>query len=202
MDSLMSSQANQPYSPLNCINLDMYFEQLLNTQEYYRSQEYSMGQGLAHGSAHSSALVNDDDSSPVEEISPIKKPSKRPLRANAKKNDDKDKESPKDWTKVKEIALCQAWCDVSENIEKGNSMKVKVGKRGKKNQRLQKPPGSTSVGFNLNDDANEYEEAREHRPMGRDVAKANKKSPASSHKGSSSFVNLVADKYIGIKSTK
>ncbi|GKA15533.1 hypothetical protein Tco_0695280, partial [Tanacetum coccineum] len=33
-----------------------------------------------------------------------------------------------------------------------------------------------SGGFNLNDEADEYEQAREHRPLGRDAAKAKKKS--------------------------
>ncbi|GKB32327.1 hypothetical protein Tco_0871728, partial [Tanacetum coccineum] len=36
--------------------------------------------------------------------------------------------------------------------------------------------GSASGGFNLNDEADEYEQAREHRPLGRDAAKAKKKS--------------------------
>nr|GEU33105.1 hypothetical protein [Tanacetum cinerariifolium] len=52
-----------------------------------------------------------------------KKPSK--CASKAKKNDTKEKKPPKDWTKAKEIALCQAWCDVSENKEKGHSMKAK-----------------------------------------------------------------------------
>ncbi|GJW60025.1 hypothetical protein Tco_0109360 [Tanacetum coccineum] len=56
---------------------------------------------------HGSAPVDDDDS-PVEEMSPVKakKPSKHALKA--KKNYSKEKEAPKDWTKAKEIALCQA----------------------------------------------------------------------------------------------
>ncbi|GKA00399.1 hypothetical protein Tco_0672949 [Tanacetum coccineum] len=70
------------------------------------------------GSAHGSASVDDDDDSPVEEMSPVNanKPSKRASRT--KENDGKEKEAPKDWTKAEEIALCQAWCDVSENKEK------------------------------------------------------------------------------------
>ncbi|GJY05697.1 hypothetical protein Tco_0371637 [Tanacetum coccineum] len=36
-----------------------------------------------------------------------------------------EKELPKDWTTAEEIALCQAWCYVSENSEKGNGMKAK-----------------------------------------------------------------------------
>nr|GEW14065.1 hypothetical protein [Tanacetum cinerariifolium] len=95
------------------------------TQEYYPTQDYSMGQGSTHGSAHGSAPVNDDDDSPVEEMSLIKakNPSKR--TSKAKKNDTKEKDPPKDWTTAKEIALCQVWCDVSENSEKGNGMKDK-----------------------------------------------------------------------------
>ncbi|GKD02107.1 hypothetical protein Tco_1177081, partial [Tanacetum coccineum] len=79
-----------------------------------------MGQGSAHGSA---PVDDDDDDSPVEEMSPVKKPSKRASRA--KKNDAKDKEPAKYWKKSKEIALWPAWCDVSKNSEKANSMKVK-----------------------------------------------------------------------------
>ncbi|GKC46091.1 hypothetical protein Tco_1063813 [Tanacetum coccineum] len=62
MDSSTSSQANQPYSPLNRVNLDMDFEQLLYSQEYYPTQYYCMGQGSAHGSAPV------DDDSPIEVI--------------------------------------------------------------------------------------------------------------------------------------
>ncbi|GJX06273.1 hypothetical protein Tco_0194205 [Tanacetum coccineum] len=75
MDSSTSSHANQPYSPLNRVTIDMNFEQLINNQEYYQSQDYSMGQGSAHGSAYSSAhgsAVDDDDDSSVEEMSPVK----------------------------------------------------------------------------------------------------------------------------------
>nr|GEV21128.1 hypothetical protein [Tanacetum cinerariifolium] len=115
MDSSTSSQANQHFSPLNRVNLDMDFDRLMYSQEYYPTQDYSMGQGLAHGSA-----PVDDDDSPVEEMSPVKpkKPSRRASKAN-------EKEPPKDWTTMEEIALCEAWCDVSENSERGNSMKTK-----------------------------------------------------------------------------
>nr|GEW35676.1 hypothetical protein [Tanacetum cinerariifolium] len=107
MDSLTSSQANQPYSLLHRITLDMDFEQLMYSQDYYAgqgsshdnqdnspTQDYSMGCGSAHGSAHGSTPVDDD--SPVEEISPVKanKPSKRASKAN--KNDTKD--PSKEWT--------------------------------------------------------------------------------------------------------
>ncbi|GJZ69337.1 hypothetical protein Tco_0632887 [Tanacetum coccineum] len=70
----------------------MDFDQLLYSQEYYPTQDYSMGQGSAHGSAP----IDDDDDSPVEEMSPVKakKPSRRVLKA--KKNDAKKKEPPKD----------------------------------------------------------------------------------------------------------
>ncbi|GKC92027.1 hypothetical protein Tco_1157469 [Tanacetum coccineum] len=108
MESSTSSQANQPYSPLNRVNLDMDFEQLMFSQEYYPTQDYSMGHGSTHGSAHGSAPVDDDeeDDSPVEEMSPVKpkKPSRRVSKA--KKND--TKEPPRDWTTEEEIAWCQA----------------------------------------------------------------------------------------------
>ncbi|GJW72411.1 hypothetical protein Tco_0129328 [Tanacetum coccineum] len=69
MDSSTSSQENQPYSPLNRVNLDMDFEQLLSSQEYYACQ----------------APVDDD--SPAKEMPLVKakKPSKR--ASKAKKND-------------------------------------------------------------------------------------------------------------------
>ncbi|GKA63416.1 hypothetical protein Tco_0763022 [Tanacetum coccineum] len=62
---------------------------------------------------------------------------------------------------------------------------------------------SASSGFNLNNEADAYEEETQvHRPMGHDRSKAKKKSSTSSREGSSSFADLVADKYLGIKSTK
>nr|GEX53039.1 hypothetical protein [Tanacetum cinerariifolium] len=97
LDLLTSSQENQPYSLFNRVNLDMDFEQLMYSQEYYAgegsshdnqdnysSQDYAMG--------HGSAPVDDD--SPVKEMSPVKArdPSKR--ASKAKKND--TKEPPKE----------------------------------------------------------------------------------------------------------
>ncbi|GJT25835.1 retrotransposon protein, putative, ty3-gypsy subclass [Tanacetum coccineum] len=108
MESSTSSQPYQPYSPINPTNLDMNFEDLMFSQEYNYSQDYSMG----HGSGH--------------EVSPVKpkKPSRR--AAKAKKDETKEvKEPPKEWTVEEEIALCQGWCDVSENNISGNSMKAK-----------------------------------------------------------------------------
>ncbi|GJU31426.1 hypothetical protein Tco_1175015 [Tanacetum coccineum] len=66
----------------------------------------------------------------------------------------------------------------------------------KKSKTSETTSGSTSGGFNLNNEADESEEeTQEHRPMVRDHSKAKKKSPASSREGSSSFVDLVADKF-------
>ncbi|GKA99223.1 ribonuclease H-like domain-containing protein [Tanacetum coccineum] len=63
--------------------------------------------------------------------------------------------------------------------------------------------GLASGGFNLNNKADEFEkETQEHRPMGRDHSKAKNKSSTSSREGSSSFVDLVDDKFLNIKSTK
>ncbi|GKC19078.1 hypothetical protein Tco_1021228 [Tanacetum coccineum] len=85
MKSSTSSQPNQPYSPVNHINLYMNFEELMFSQEYNYNQDYSMGYDSGHGSAHSSASVNDDeeDDSPVEEVSPVKP--KKPSRRNSMK---------------------------------------------------------------------------------------------------------------------
>ncbi|GKA65279.1 hypothetical protein Tco_0764986, partial [Tanacetum coccineum] len=57
--------------------------------------------------------------------------------------------------------------------------------------------GSASGGIDLNDEADE--ETEELRPMGRDRAKIKKKSAGSSRGGSSSFVDLVADKFLNMK---
>ncbi|GKA24708.1 hypothetical protein Tco_0710741, partial [Tanacetum coccineum] len=209
-----------------------------------------------HGSAHGSVPVHDDeDDSPVEEISPVKpkKPSRRATRAKK----DELKEPPKDWTMAEETALCQAWCDVSENNIDENSMKSKGfwdavisyfeketgSSRGydsifskwknnvrptigafcaiinnvetnhesgtndldgrKKSKTSETTSGSTSGGLSLNEEADEaVEETQEFRPMGRDRAKAKKKAVGSSRGGSSSFVDLVADKFFNIKQKK
>ncbi|GJR55253.1 hypothetical protein Tco_1405774 [Tanacetum coccineum] len=42
-----------------------------------------------------------------------------------KKKKKEVKDAPKEWTVEQEIALCQCWCDVSENNISGNSMKAK-----------------------------------------------------------------------------
>ncbi|GKC14660.1 hypothetical protein Tco_1011442 [Tanacetum coccineum] len=107
----------------------MDFEQNIFSQDYNYNQDYSMGYGSGHGSTHGSAHglapVNDDeeDDSPVEEVSPVKP--KKPSRRAARTKKDDPKEPPKDWTVAEEIALCQAWCDVSENNIAGNSMKTR-----------------------------------------------------------------------------
>nr|GEZ38006.1 hypothetical protein [Tanacetum cinerariifolium] len=87
-----------------------------------------MGHGSGHGSTHCSAhgstpVHDDEDESPVAEVSPVK-PKKPSRRATLAKNDEA-KELPKEWTVEEEIALCQGWCDVSENNISGNSMKAK-----------------------------------------------------------------------------
>ncbi|GJX88714.1 40S ribosomal protein S20-2 [Tanacetum coccineum] len=127
MESASLSQPYQQYSPINPTNLDMNFEDLMFSQEYNYSQDYSMGHGSGHGSAHGSVPIHDEeDDSPVEETSPVKpkKPSRRATKA--KKDEPKEvKDAPKEWTVEEEIALCQGWCDVSENNISGNSMKAK-----------------------------------------------------------------------------
>ncbi|GJU28247.1 ribonuclease H-like domain-containing protein [Tanacetum coccineum] len=70
----------------------------------------------------------------------------------------------------------------------------------KKSKTSETTSGSTSSGFNLNEEADEVvEETQEFRPMGRDRAKAKKKAVGSSRVGSYSFVDLVADKFYNMK---
>ncbi|GJX28594.1 retrotransposon protein, putative, ty3-gypsy subclass [Tanacetum coccineum] len=180
---------------------------------------------------------------------------------------DAPKDRPKDWTVTEKTALCQSWCDVSENNIAGNSMKTSgswdavityfeketgstranhesgtndldvyhkafveykmIYKQGltlehcynvlkdhqgwiqiempnfyttqrlKKSKTSETTSRSASGGIDLNDEADE--ETEELRPMGRDRAKAKKKSAGSSSAGSSSFVDLVADKFLNMK---
>ncbi|GJZ13378.1 hypothetical protein Tco_0548608, partial [Tanacetum coccineum] len=207
------------------------------------------GQVLLIVSDHGLAPVDNDDDSPVEEMSAVKAKKTSKRTSKAKKNDTKEKELPKDWTTAEEITLCRAWCDVSKNGEKGSSMKAKAfgdavikyftketgSARGydsilskwknrvrpridrfcaiinniednhesgaKKSKTSETTSGSESGGFNLNNEADEFEEeTQEHRPMGRNRSKANKQSSTSSRKGSSSLVDLVADKFLNNKS--
>ncbi|GJS33644.1 hypothetical protein Tco_0532026 [Tanacetum coccineum] len=101
------SQADMVGSQAFGSQVDMVGSQAFGSQENgIRTQTNVAGSGnrvnsvqggLAHGSAHGSAQVDDnddDDYSSVEEMSPVKKPSKRASRA--KKNDAKDKEPAKD----------------------------------------------------------------------------------------------------------
>ncbi|GKC43838.1 hypothetical protein Tco_1061560 [Tanacetum coccineum] len=109
MKSSTSSQPNQPYSPVNPTNLDMNFEELIFNQDYNYSQDYSMGHGSGHGSAPGSAqssaqgsvsFHDDENDSPVEEVSPVKpkKPSRRV--ANAKKDEPKEVKAKGFWEAV------------------------------------------------------------------------------------------------------
>ncbi|GKB59732.1 hypothetical protein Tco_0915918 [Tanacetum coccineum] len=194
MESSTSSQPNQPYSPINPTNLDMNFEELIFSQDYNYSQDYSMGHGSGHGSA---PVQNEEDDSPVEEVSPVKP--KKPSRRAARAKKDEPKEPPKDWTIAEETALCQAWCDVSENNIDGNSWKdvempAFYNTQGrKKSKTSETTSGSASGGLNLNEKADEgVEETQEFRTMGRDREKAKKKATGSSRGGSSLFVDLLS----------
>ncbi|GJW60033.1 hypothetical protein Tco_0109368 [Tanacetum coccineum] len=78
------------------LDYDPFFGVLISKSNYEESssgiRDYSMG----HGSAHGSAPINDDeeDSSPVEEVSPVKP--KKPLRRAVRAKNDDPKEPPKD----------------------------------------------------------------------------------------------------------
>ncbi|GJU18684.1 hypothetical protein Tco_1146650 [Tanacetum coccineum] len=177
-------------------------------------------QGSAHGSAYGLAPVDDDDDSPVEEMSLVK--AKKPLKraSNAKRMIPRRRSHQKTGQRRKRshyVELC-AMCQKMPRKETAcwNLLKDHQGwlevkmpsfydnKKGrKKSKTSETTSGSASGGFNLNNKADESEEeTQEHRPMGRDRSNAKKKSLASSHEGSSSFVDLVADKFFNIKSTK
>nr|GEU85526.1 hypothetical protein [Tanacetum cinerariifolium] len=123
---------------------------------------------------------------------------------------------------AKETALCKSWCDVSENNIDGNSMKTNhesgtndldVYHKAYAEYKMMYKSDFTlehcynvlkdhpvSSGLNLNEKADKaVEETQEYRTMGRDRAKAKKKAADSSRGGSSSLVDLVADKFFNIK---
>ncbi|GKC36255.1 heat stress transcription factor B-2a-like protein, partial [Tanacetum coccineum] len=108
-------QLQQPGSDVKSEPLDQNENGSSSVDNHESTVLPDLGHGSAHGSGHGSAPVDDDekDDSPVEDVSPVKpqKPSRR--ASKAKKNN--LKEPPKDWTVEEEIALCEAWCDVSEN---------------------------------------------------------------------------------------
>ncbi|GJZ24334.1 retrotransposon protein, putative, ty3-gypsy subclass [Tanacetum coccineum] len=210
---------------------------------------HGSGHGSAHGSAHGSVPFHDDqDDSPVEEVSLVKPKKSSRRTTKAKKDEPKEaKEAPKEWTVAEEIALCQVWYFEKEtgssraNHESGindldvyhkacveykmiytgdftlehcyNILKDHPGWKAvempsfyqsqgrKKSKTSETTSGSASGGLNLNEEVDEaVEETQEFRPMGRDRAKAKKKAVGSSRGGSSSFVNLVADKFYNMKS--
>ncbi|GKC05611.1 hypothetical protein Tco_0997221 [Tanacetum coccineum] len=184
-------------------------------QEFYTGQDYSMG----HGSAQGSAPVEDD--SLVEEVAAPTKGNKvskcRPKTIQPKES---FKTSP--WTIAEEIALCQVWCDVSENNIIGNAMKSK-GFWLKVIEYFEKETGNESGSCDLTvyqkacvKYAAEYdhdfslesmqlveEEVREVRPMSRDRARSKKSSTSSRSEASSvaggGIVDMVADKWKSFK---
>nr|GEW99268.1 hypothetical protein [Tanacetum cinerariifolium] len=94
------------------------------------------------------------------------------------------------------ILIVQPWQRVAKQ-------RIPSNKNGKGNERSGSHLRPASGGLNLNNEADEYEKmAQEHRPIGRNRSTAKKKSAASSRGGSFSFIDLVANKYLGIKSTK
>nr|GEV91954.1 hypothetical protein [Tanacetum cinerariifolium] len=89
-----------------------------SNQEFYTGQDYSVG----HGSAHGSAPV--EDNFLVEEVAAPAK-GKKVSKCCPKTVLPKETFKTLPWTIAKDIALCQAWCDVSENSITGNSIKSK-----------------------------------------------------------------------------
>nr|GEX46234.1 hypothetical protein [Tanacetum cinerariifolium] len=241
-----SSQPNQVYSPLNHCNLDMDMENLFSTQEYYAGQgsghdyyagqgsggnqefhtgqDYSMGHGLACGSA------------PIEDDSPVEKvvvPTKGKKVSKRRPNTVKPKECFK--TSLCTIAEEIAWnesgsCDltiyqkacVKYETEYDHDFSLELCWKILKNhpswKQVEMPtfyskqnPGSKNAktfettldsaqgGLNLNEDATGFEEVIwEVRPMGWDRARAKKSSTSSRYEASfvvgGGIVDMVADK--------
>nr|GEX97638.1 hypothetical protein [Tanacetum cinerariifolium] len=121
--SVDNGMANFPASKDFGYGTNSLLEQWKESYENEPRLFYGSRFGSRFGSC--SAPVDDDDDSPVEEMSPVKTKKASKCASHTKKNDIKEKKPPKDWIKAEEIALCQAWCDVSENNKKGNSMKAK-----------------------------------------------------------------------------
>ncbi|GJW43258.1 hypothetical protein Tco_0072057 [Tanacetum coccineum] len=196
MESSTSSQPNQPYSPINHTNLDMNFEELIFSQDYNYSQDYSMGHGSGHGSMHGSALVHDDeDDSPVEEVSPVK-PKKHSRRA-ARAKKDEPKEPPKDWTMARDRVVLSLKLVHQEVMTRS----LANGKIGFALELVLFAPSSIML-KRIKKVVQFTSMKRMRLWMGRDLAKAKKKAPGSSRVGSSSLVDLVADKFFNIKQKK
>lgn len=140
----MSSYSNyQHYYSVNRMNFGAcdFIDQLCNNPEFnvgtgsgylaerYPCQEYSMGQGSAHGSYHDSVsnddvADDDDDNTLSKEMSPVK-PKKQPTRGKKKTVEKETKNDSSIWKRKEEIALYQAWCDTSENSIMGNNQHAK-----------------------------------------------------------------------------
>nr|GEV38274.1 hypothetical protein [Tanacetum cinerariifolium] len=161
-----------------------------------------MGYGSGHGSTHGSAPVNDDeeDDSPVEEVSPVKH--KKLSRRNSMK-------TMGFWDAV--ITYFKKTGSTRANHKSGTNDLDVYHKACAEYKMIYKQDFTlehcynvlkyhqASGGINLNDEAGEdVKETQEVPPMGRDQSKAKKKSAGSSRGGSSSFVDWVADKNAGL----
>ncbi|GJS64057.1 retrotransposon protein, putative, ty3-gypsy subclass [Tanacetum coccineum] len=219
----------------------MNFEELIFSQDYNYSEDYSIGHGSGHGSA---PVQDDEDDSPVEEVSPSNLKIPRDVQQGPKRMSPRSREKiGQRWKRprcAKLGAMCQKIILMETNHESGtndldmyhkacaeykmmykqnftlehcyNILKDRPGWKDvempafyntqgrKKSKTCETTSGSASGGLNLNEGADEaVEDTQEFRLMGRDRAKAKKKAAVSSRGGSSSFVDLVADKFFNIK---
>ncbi|GJR14067.1 hypothetical protein Tco_0796719 [Tanacetum coccineum] len=161
--------------------------QLMYSQEYYPTQDYSTGHGSAQHSAH---VDNEEDDSPVKEMSPVK--AKKPLKRASK---------AKKGNSMKAKGFWEAVIKYFENETEVEMPSFYKNTNGQKKSKIYETTSGSASGLNNEADESE-EETQEQRPMGRDRAKAKKKSSTSSREGSSSFVDLVADKFLNIKKEK
>ncbi|GJT09492.1 hypothetical protein Tco_0856534 [Tanacetum coccineum] len=206
-----SPQPNKGYSPLNRINLDMDMENLFGTQEYYMgqgsggtqdyytSQDYSMG----HGSAKTT--INKEASKPwttAEDVALCKAwvdVSDNNIKGNAMKT--------RIHPRIGNFFV--VYDNVKQRHESGSCDLIVYQKALQEYEQKSKTYGTTSHdtsdsahgGLNLNEEVDDSEEeVREVRPIGRDQAKKKKATSSSSRSESSAvagggLVTLVADKW-------
>ncbi|GKB84890.1 hypothetical protein Tco_0957162 [Tanacetum coccineum] len=181
MESSTTSQPNHPYSPVNRINLDMDFEENMFSQDYNYNQDYSMVYGSGHGSAHGNSMKTNGFWDAV--IMYFEKETDS-TRANHESGTNDLDVYHKACAEYKMIYKQDFTLEHCYNVLKDHQGWIQIEMPNFYTTQRQKS-------IDLNDEADE--ETGELRPMGRDRAKAKKKSVCSSRAGSSLFVDLLRE---------
>lgn len=101
------------------------------------------------------------------------------------------------------FTLEQCWEILREHLA-WKEVEMPAFQKPKKGRKKSKTSETTSDGgFNLNEETcKSEEETREERPIGCDQSKKNKKKSSTSDQFKASFTNMVADKFVNLKSLK